>query len=130
MADSFESVELRLSEGAEAATAELPELSREVVYGAVREAMRNAARHGRADVPGDLHVEVRVEDGPDLTIQVADDGVGFAAPGEGTRQGSGLELHATMMAVIGGSLQVESKPGGGTRAIISVPHAPGARGSS
>ena len=119
MADSFEAVALRVEAGADAAAASISELSREVAYGATREVVRNAARHARGDAPDrPLHVEVIVENGQELSVTVADDGVGLA---NGGAEGSGLALHATMMAVIGGSLNVESEPGSGTRATVAVP---------
>src|SRR5207302_11284111 len=101
----------------------VPGVTREVAYGGAREAIRNAARHARGDVPNrplELDVVVQSDDG--LRLIVTDDGVGFSAsPTEGGTYGSGLVLHSTMMAVVGGSLEVESKPGCGTRVVIAVP---------
>lgn len=107
----------------EAVAADLPPLAAEVVYGAAREALRNAAHHGRGgsvDRPLRPRVSARLRDG--LWIEVEDDGVGFGAgavPGGGS--GRGLMLHGAMMAVAGGALSVEKAPGTGTRIALTLP---------
>lgn len=100
----------------------LDPLVQEVVFHAVREAVRNAAVHGRGDQthrPLNLAIEVQNADG--LAIAVQDDGVGMnyqqATPGSR----SGLALHSTMLAIIGGYLTVEPASSGGTRVVISLP---------
>jgi len=122
---SFERATLSVEGGAEEATNGIPELSREVAYGAVREAIRNAARHGRGDSPNrPLYLSVAVHSIDGLRIIVTDDGVGFAPSQDTSARGNGLVLHTTMMAVVGGSLEVESAPGSGTRAVVAVPLSP------
>jgi len=123
MADSFESASVCVDTGANDAAARITELSREVAYGAVREAVRNAARHGRGPEPERaLHLTVRVRADEELAITVADDGVGFPMESaEAASSGNGLALHATMMAMVGGSFQVASGPNGGARVVITVP---------
>ena len=58
-----------------------------------------------------------------MRLVVQDDGVGVGASGrkenEGT--GSGLLFHSTMLAVVGGRMDVESIAGQGTSAVIVVP---------
>ena len=56
----------------------------------------------------------------ELEIQIEDDGVGLEA-GQLAAEGRGLALHSTMMAVVGGTLAVESLPGAHTRISLSVP---------
>ena len=67
-----------------------------------------------------------------LEIVVEDDGAGIeggnrtlagSTNGSGPQSGSGqgLALHSTMMAVVGGSLGVESAPGEYTRVSLSLP---------
>lgn len=81
----------------------------------VTEALSNALRHSHAD-------EVRVlvtRDESHLLIEVSDEGTGF----EGTAVGRGLGL-ASMRARAeshGGSAQVESEPGKGTRVSVRFP---------
>ncbi len=59
-----------------------------------------------------------------LEILIQDNGVGLAQV-NGTQAGSGqgLALHSTLLAVIGGSLSVESQPGEYTRVRIYLPGA-------
>jgi signal transduction histidine kinase len=111
---------------------DLDPLLHEVVYNAVREAVRNAALHGRGDQPErglNLIVEIRRETAK-LVVEVCDDGVGMASgprydmshdTESSTGSGGGLMLHSTMLAISGGELSVESPAGGGTRVVISVP---------
>jgi signal transduction histidine kinase len=55
-------------------------------------------------------------------VVIADDGVGLERAGSpSTEGGHGLTLHGTLMAVVGGSLAVESAPGQGTRVLLSLP---------
>jgi signal transduction histidine kinase len=101
--------------------ARLPAVAQEVLFFAGREAMRNAACHARSphsDAPLCLQVSVEWKDG--LVIQVQDNGVGMdpATPPSG---GHGLALHSTLMAVVGGSLTVESLPGAYTRVQLYLP---------
>ena len=60
--------------------------------------------------------------GTNRQLVIEDDGVGLnaaAAPNGGS--GQGLALHSTMMAVIGGSLSLESVPQSYTRVVLSLP---------
>ena len=115
-------------------TTEKPEpllpLVQETVYYAVREAVRNAARHGRgADARRSLHLDIAIAVGERLVIVIADDGVGLvndrdpAEPGDGLlpagAQG-GLALHSTLIAIIGGRLTVDSAAGRGTRVTVEL----------
>jgi nitrate/nitrite-specific signal transduction histidine kinase len=55
-----------------------------------------------------------------LKIVIGDDGVGRQLTRTSTESGSGLMFHSTMLAVIGGTLSVEDRLGGGTRVVIEV----------
>jgi hypothetical protein len=119
--------------------AELSPLAAEVLFGAAREAIRNAARHARGTVhasngtdvgqpvqrrPLRLRIALRAGHG-DLSLMVEDDGVGPAgrvsARGDRPSSGQGLVLHGTLLTVIGGSLTVEGAPGHGTRVSLRAP---------
>lgn len=100
--------------------ARLNPLATETVYYAAREAVRNAARHARpSDSTSDLCLRITagVVEG-DLQIAVEDNGSGFVQqPGAG----QGLDLHSTLMAIVGGSLSLETVPGRRTRVLLSLP---------
>ena len=78
------------------------------------EALTNVARHAQAE-----HALVRVDrvDGR-LRVEIQDDGRGGADP----VGGSGLRGLSDRVAALDGSLEVESRSGGGTvvRAVIPV----------
>lgn len=135
----IDSVRWEIEPAGERQAAELSPLAAEVLFGAAREAIRNAARHGRGPVaaqgagsldrPGQrrpLRLRIAVTATPDdLTLVVDDDGVGLAGRaslrGERAGGGQGLVLHGTLLTVIGGSLAVKGAPGQGTRVALRVP---------
>jgi signal transduction histidine kinase len=117
MADAFDGLAWEIRPGVEEQARRLPPLTAEAVYYAAREAMRNAARHGRGgDGSRPLHVRVAASWREGLEIVVEDDGVGMGA----ASAGAGLALHSTMMAVVGGSLSAESAAGAYTRVTLTV----------
>ena len=77
------------------------------------EALTNAAKHAAASA---IRVSVRVGDGT-AHVEIVDDGTGGADPAAG----SGLRGLADRLEALGGTLQVESAPGSGTRLIGAVP---------
>lgn len=85
----------------------------------VQEALSNARRHADVD-----RVRVRVEGAGDrVRITVEDDGVGFdavRAEVDPERQ-FGLSIMRERMGEIGGTLEVDSSPGQGTRVTIEAP---------
>jgi signal transduction histidine kinase len=99
----------------------LTPLQSEVTYYAAREAIRNAARHGRqTDKP--LHLLINVQQDPTITITIQDNGRGLKlSQPNNDHDGRGLALHSTMMTVIGGQLSLESEPGVFTRVILELP---------
>ncbi len=107
---------------------ELEALIQDVVFNAVREAIRNAALHGRGSQPDRvLNLTVEIRHGPGLAVMVSDDGVGVAYRlaehhGEALAgSGGGLTLHSTLLAVVGGELSIDSQPEGGTHVKVSIP---------
>jgi signal transduction histidine kinase len=99
----------------------------EAIFGAAREAIRNAAVHGRGgDVTQPLHLKVclRCEDHR-LTLVVEDDGVGpdRGDPEQAIPRGSqsGLTLYHTLMTVLGGYVELRSLAEGGTQVQIILP---------
>jgi signal transduction histidine kinase len=130
-AGAFDAVRWEIAPECEAAFATLPTLPSEVLYYAAREAVRNAAKHGRSLTPlRPLHLTIGAtltDHGDGVRLSIADDGVGLTGrlptsdgpPPPGS--GNGLALHSTMMAVIGGLLTIESCLPCGTRVELSVP---------
>jgi signal transduction histidine kinase len=101
-------VELEVDVGAR-----LPEPVEVAGYYVVSEALANAAKHAHATV---AEVEARARDGR-LHLTVRDDGVGGATLGGG----SGLVGLADRVAALGGTIQVHSPAGQGTRLQIDLP---------
>jgi signal transduction histidine kinase len=119
LSGAFDQVTWDVHPQVEHKTRELSPLSGEVVFYAAREAIRNAALHGRvANRSLNLRVIMCWNGGLEITIE--DNGAGLGAGGS-LGSGHGLALHTTMMAVIGGSLTVESQPDEYTRVIIVLP---------
>lgn len=123
LGQAFESVKWKIDYEAERQTQLISPLTAEVLFYATREAIRNAARHGRVEeIPRPLHLIVSIiwQDG--LQILVEDDGVGVSTERSvSLSSGQGLALHSTMMAVVGGELAVDSEPGEFTRVRLSLP---------
>ena len=96
------------------------------VTGIVRELLWNVVKHAEA---GNAWVTIE-RSGDRVRIEVADDGIGFGS-GETERawgagkfvEGGGFGLFSARerLTCLGGSLEVESADGKGTRVVISVP---------
>jgi len=89
----------------------------------VQEALTNVRKHAHASV-----VRVTVaKQGDHAEITIADDGLGFdLAALAGSDEGHfGLKIMAERAASVGGKLQVQSRPGQGTRIVIEAPLAAG-----
>ena len=90
-----------------------------VLYRIVQEALSNVAKHASAS-----RVETRLSrKGRTLRLLVEDDGCGFdVEAAKGSRQsGLGLFGMEERLALIGGTLRVDSSPGKGTRLSAEVP---------
>jgi signal transduction histidine kinase len=109
------------------AAAELPLFVNEVLFFAAQELIRNALRHGRGgDSARSLQVTVILDVADGLRLAVVDDGVGLGRPAAlPDAGGNGLRFHSTMLAAVGGSLDIAAAPGQGTRATIRFPLDPG-----
>jgi signal transduction histidine kinase len=101
----------------------LPSETETAVFRAVQEAITNIARHAHAE---SVLIQVAAQDGL-LTIEIEDDGAGFdparAAGGPGSMRGVGLLGMRERIGILGGTLQIDSEPGGGTRILMQVPAA-------
>jgi signal transduction histidine kinase len=82
----------------------------------LRETLSNAARHAAA-TKVDVLVAVRDDE---LLLEVTDDGVGLVSTGTSTRR-SGLANIASRAEQLGGTLDLESAPGAGTKVSWRIP---------
>ncbi len=92
-----------------------------------REALSNSLRHAAPQ-----RVEIALRSEPQaIVLRIADDGAGFD-PGSPGRTGVGLASMASRVKEVGGTLDIQSSPGGGTRVIVRVPTGldPGGSGDS
>ncbi len=126
---SFDEVEWRVSDEIAAYIDEVtPPAIAELIFAAVQEALRNAARHARGS---DVHRRLRLvfkaswnKSDNSLEVIVADDGVGIASASSSTTgTGGGLLTHSALLAIAGGSLTIKSSPGEGVTVRILLPAA-------
>jgi signal transduction histidine kinase len=101
----------------------VPPAIAELIFAAVQEVLRNAARHARgADVHRRLRITIRASCHPHLEITITDDGVGLlSASSSTTGTGGGLLTHSALLAIAGGSLTVKSAPDRGVEVRIFLP---------
>jgi signal transduction histidine kinase len=95
----------------------LPSEIETVLYRVVQEALTNVVKHAQAEhVSVLLHVK-----GGRVAVVIEDDGRGFAEGDETT--GIGLLGMRERVALVNGSVTVESSPGAGTTIVVEVPEA-------
>jgi two-component sensor histidine kinase len=125
--NAFDEIDWCVSEETAALIDEVtPPAIAELIFAAVQEALRNAARHARGT---DVHRHLRLtlsasynREGPYLEVIVVDDGVGItSASGTTTGTGGGLLTHSALLAIAGGSLNIKSSPGEGVTVKIVLP---------
>jgi signal transduction histidine kinase len=95
---------------------DLPQPAKEALYRVAQEALHNAAKHARA-----REVMVMLEVGASAVgLLVADDGRGFD-PRRDFPGHLGLQSMRERAVAVGGTLEIESAPGNGTRVRASIP---------
>jgi signal transduction histidine kinase len=122
--NAFDEVEWRVSDETAACIDEItPPAIAELIFAAVQEALRNAARHARgSDVHRRLRLTLKASCDPHLEMIVADDGVGIASANISTTgTGGGLLTHSALLAIAGGSLTIKSAPDEGVTVRIFLP---------
>jgi len=80
-----------------------------------KEAVNNVARHSRCTK---VEIDLRA-DGSELLLQVSDNGAGFDPSEES--EGQGLMSMRRRAQARGGSLEIDSRPGGGTTTTCRLP---------
>ena len=113
----FESQTIETSFDAGAVDQLLTEDGKLVLYRVVQEALSNVVRHSGAAT---VSIAVRAE-GSEVVAVVEDDGEGFDDGRVGEGAGLGLLGMKERAVGVGGSVRVESAPGGGTRVRLSIP---------
>jgi signal transduction histidine kinase len=93
----------------------LPDAEKTSLYRIVQEALTNCARHSEAR---SILIQLASEE-KRYIVRIEDDGKGFT-PARGAR-GLGLIGIEERVAEMGGALDLDSKPGAGTRIFISIP---------
>ncbi|GCE24909.1 hypothetical protein KDA_03930 [Dictyobacter alpinus] len=101
----------------------VPPAIAELIFAAVQEALRNAARHARGtDVHRRLRMTISATCNPHLEVLVTDDGVGIVTSGSSTTgTGGGLLTHSALLAIAGGSVTVKTAPNEGVSVRIFLP---------
>jgi signal transduction histidine kinase len=94
-------------------TDRVPAAVEATAYFVVSEALANAAKYSEAAL---VTVQVGAADG-ELTVEVADDGIGGADP----TRGSGLRGLGDRVAAVDGTIEVHSPPGQGTTLRVRIP---------
>jgi signal transduction histidine kinase len=89
------------------------------LFRVAQEALRNAVRHAR---PQRIQVELQASGGG-IRVCVSDDGSGFDTEAERDHASLGLASMRERVALLGGRIQIHSRPGQGTRVTAWVPAA-------
>jgi two-component system NarL family sensor kinase len=97
----------------------LPLRTESELFRIAQEALTNVRKHARAH---GVDIALRRR-GDALTLSVRDDGQGFSLRGARGGDGQGLIGMRERAKLLGGRLQISSKPGQGTRVTASVPAA-------
>jgi signal transduction histidine kinase len=84
-----------------------------------REGLSNTARHANASRAS---LVVRAEGTGEVVLEVSDNGRGFTVEKQRGPSHQGLPNMRARAAALGGSFQILSAPGAGTRIIVRVPH--------
>lgn len=83
-----------------------------------QEAVTNAVKHGHAK-----HIELRISASPsgDVLVEILDDGCGISDANATQGSGLGMRTMRYRAELIGASLEVAARNGGGTRVAVSLP---------
>jgi signal transduction histidine kinase len=87
------------------------------LYNIAQEALNNALKHARAN---SVRIHLRFGDA-ETEMEISDDGVGFEPVVDHMGGGFGIPGMKERSQKIGGTLQIDSAPGKGTRVIVLVP---------
>jgi signal transduction histidine kinase len=91
----------------------LPRAVEATAYFVASEALANVAKYAKANR---VTIRAAMDDG-ELTVEVADDGIGGADPS----RGSGLRGLSDRVAAVDGTMAIQSPPGEGTQLTVRIP---------
>src|SRR5438876_12289108 len=91
------------------------DLQRTCIYRVVQEALTNCARHSKAK---NAHLKLR-RTSEQVRLELADDGIGFGA--DASYCGMGLIGIEERVRELGGTVEIASGPGEGTRLSVEIP---------
>ncbi|GER86201.1 hypothetical protein KDW_03630 [Dictyobacter vulcani] len=121
---AFDAIEWQVSEETASFIDDVvPPAIAELIFAAVQEALRNAARHARGtDVHRHLKITISATCDPHLEVRVIDDGVGIVGSNSSTTgTGGGLLTHSALLAIAGGNVTVKTAPNEGVCVRIFLP---------
>jgi len=107
---------IRVAFQADALPPDLPQRWQRQLFWIASEALNNALKHAQAK---DVRIVIHCDDAM-LKMEIQDDGMGFD-PKQTTAGGMGMRTMRERAQAIGGEMRVESRPGKGTRVMVSVP---------
>lgn len=94
----------------------LPEEASHTLYRTVQEAVENTLRHANAK-----QMNIRILTNENFTeMEINDDGKGFD-PGKLKKESLGIQGMRERAEMLGGTLKMDSKPGEGTRILVTIP---------
>jgi two-component system, chemotaxis family, sensor kinase Cph1 len=102
--------------GAGGGAGRLPETLETTLYRVVQEALTNVVKHAQAS---NVSIVLTSKDGA-ATAVVEDDGRGFT-PEDAAAGGIGLAGMRERLALVGGRLEIETHPDGGTTVVAEAP---------
>jgi signal transduction histidine kinase len=129
---SFDKTEYDITPEANSAIEKLPSFLASTLFFATREAIRNASKYGRGqEVTRELHLSIRAYLENGINLEICDNGIGNTENSRDDTElnntnlesGSGLALHASLLAVSGGVLARHEGEEGGTRIHLKLPMA-------
>ncbi len=92
-----------------------------VIYRVVQEALNNVRKHAQAS---EVQISLRT-DANEITVEIRDNGKGFDVGGarraKSQSGGVGLLNMRSRAQMLGGDLNIQARPGAGTRVILTIP---------
>jgi two-component sensor histidine kinase len=119
LSGAFDHVAWQTPPDSEITAGKLSSLQAGILFYAAREVLRNAAQHARGQAANRrLSLSITATGDSELSLCIEDDGVGLGQAASGNT-GQGLALHSTMLAVVGGTMQLQSETGQFTRVTLT-----------